>query len=64
MINGSKDSKANHLPIWEKLGHDPNDPNGYDKLLKIFKNVVEAGITYGEAEKVSNRKYVLFRCMG
>jgi len=44
VINGSRvGSEKNHLPIWKKLGYDPKDPKGYDKLLAIFKTVVNSG---------------------
>lgn len=38
------------MPIWKKFGYDPNDPNGYDKLLNLFKKVVEADIVIKEQQ--------------
>ncbi|MDO4301673.1 MAG: RHS repeat-associated core domain-containing protein [Clostridia bacterium] len=61
VINGSKTkkgSKESHLPIWQKFGYDPNDPNGYNKLLELFKNVVNADIVIKNEEAFEHGKAI------
>lgn len=58
VINGSKDSVKNHLPIWKKMGYSPKDPKGYDKLVGIFKNVVDSNNVTSRSESFERGKAV------
>ena len=46
------------MPIWEKMGYNSNDPNGYNKLLEIFKNVVNSKIVIDTDKHIEHGKAI------